>query len=47
MSASVWSDPWSDRHQAYLERMGFREAERDGATVMQLAMGEPPRRSKP
>lgn len=37
--ATAWSEPWSERHTVYLERMGFRPAERDGRRVLQRPVG--------
>ncbi len=35
----VWSRRWSERHDSYLERMGFALARRDGREVFELPMG--------
>ncbi|MEE9298244.1 MAG: hypothetical protein V3V29_04335 [Acidimicrobiia bacterium] len=35
----VWSESWSERHDAYLQRMGFAPARRDGHDVFELPMG--------
>jgi hypothetical protein len=36
----AWSDLWSEAHRVYLERMGFRERQRDGRTVLQRPLGD-------
>ncbi len=37
--ATAWSEPWSERHTAYLERMGFGRSERDGRPVLERLVG--------
>ena len=35
---TVWSEPWSDVHRRYLEKMDFVEAEREGRTILQRSV---------
>lgn len=35
----AWSDPWSERHTSYLEKMGFEATERYGRGVLERQMG--------
>jgi hypothetical protein len=37
--ATAWSKPWTDRHRAYLQRMGFSDAARDGEVVLERSVG--------